>query len=333
MERNFHIFTYKEIVMEKNKDFKKYQFSPISRSHPWLMFCHGRDLQRQTFFSIPEDRYYTRIIPAMRNKDIHCSTNGCLVIEDNGSHDYFLLDLVSMEIIQLPSVEFEFEFCDLWKSPSNSNCHIWFMNNDFLMSCQLGDHEYVKKEIQFEDEEFPVEDDGMHDNSILDAVVIENKMYAILLREFQLVVGDLEDSRIRFKRLTKKPLPLPSLPRTMICSSTYLIDSHKELLLVQEMFSSPFHYCDEVIDFEVFRFDRFINEWVETQNIGERSLFLSNYDGKCYDVMGSGIKINSIYFLKSKDRHLYVFDIKDRSISISLPFSNVSNSRSVLRWT
>ena len=42
-----------------------------------------------------------------------------------------------------------------------------------------------------------------NDNTLLDAVVIENKMYAILLGEFQLVVGDLEDSRIRFKRLTK----------------------------------------------------------------------------------------------------------------------------------
>ena len=80
---------------------------------------------------------------------VHCSTNGCLVIEDNGSHDYFLLDIVSMEIIQLPSVEFEYELCDLWQSPSNSNCRIWFMNNDFLMSCQLGDHEYVKKEILY----------------------------------------------------------------------------------------------------------------------------------------------------------------------------------------
>ena len=157
-------------------------------------------------------------------------------------------------------------------------------------------------------------------------------MYAILLGEFQLVVGDLEDSIIRFKRLTKKPPPRPSPPRTMTCSSAYLIDSHKELLLVQDIFSNPYHYCDEVMDFGVFRFDRSINEWVETQNIGERSLFLSNYDGKCYDIMRSGFKINSIYFLKSQDRHLYVFDIKDRSISISLPCSNVSNSRSVLHW-
>ena len=67
-----------------------------------------------------------------------------------------------------------------------------------------------------------------NDNTLLDAVVIENKMYAILLGEFQLVVGDLEDSRIRFKRLTKKSLPRPSPPGIMTCTSAYLIDSHKE---------------------------------------------------------------------------------------------------------
>ena len=57
-----------------------------------------------------------------------------------------------MEIIQLPPVEFDYQVCILWKNPRDSNCRIWFINNDFSMSCQPGDREYVKKEIQFEDE-------------------------------------------------------------------------------------------------------------------------------------------------------------------------------------
>ena len=37
------------------------------------------------------------------------------------------------------------------------------LENDVLMSCQLGDHGYVRKEIQFEDKEFLVADDRMHE--------------------------------------------------------------------------------------------------------------------------------------------------------------------------
>ena len=363
------------------------------------MFCHGKDLQRQTFFSISEDRYYTRIIPAMRDKVIHYSSNGCLVMKDNDFKNNFFLDLVSMELIQLPPVEFDYQVCILWKNSRDSNCRIWFINNDFSMSCQPGDREYVKKEIQFEDEEeeedYGNEEFDINDKKLLDedtedgrkedhvddhsedeefqneedledeefeddeedledeeyeddeediedvdnieksirtAIVIENKMYAILLGSFRLVVGELEDSKIRFRKLTKKkPLPLLG-PPGIICHSTYLIESHKEFFLVLMIYSNPFLSYQEVTNFEVFRFDSSIHEWVETQSIGERSIFLNYRGGRCCDAMESRVKANSIYFFKSQDRHLYVFDIKDRSITISLPCSNVSNNYSLIYW-
>ena len=91
-------------------------------------------------------------------------------------------------------------------------------------------------------------------------------MYAILLGSFRLVVGELEDSKIRFRKLTKKPLPLLG-PPGIICHSTYLIESHKEFFLVRMIYSNSFLSCQEVIDFEVFRFDSSVNEWVETQSV------------------------------------------------------------------
>ena len=75
----------------------------------------------------------------MRDKFIHCSSNGCLTMKDDDSKNYFLLDLVSMEIIQLSIVEFEYQVCILWQNPRNSDYRIWFINNDFLMSCQPDD--------------------------------------------------------------------------------------------------------------------------------------------------------------------------------------------------
>lgn len=90
---------------------------------------------------------------------MHYSSNGCLVMEFGYSCDYFLLNLISMETIQLPSVDFDYLNCILWRSPSDFNCRTWFINDNFLMSCQSGDNEYFKKQIQFDDEEeFQFED-------------------------------------------------------------------------------------------------------------------------------------------------------------------------------
>lgn len=64
-----------------------------------------------------------------------------------------------METIQLPSVDFDYLNCILWRNPSDFNGRIWFINDNFLMSCQSGDNEYFKKQIQFDDEEeFQFED-------------------------------------------------------------------------------------------------------------------------------------------------------------------------------
>ena len=149
-------------------------------------------------------------------------------------------------------------------------------------------------------------------------------MYVILLGSFRFLVGELEDSIIQFRKLTKKPLPLLG-PLGTICHS-------EEFFLVRMIYSNSFLSCQEVIDFEVFKFDSSVNEWVETQSIGERSIFLNFQGGRCSDAMESRIKVNSIYFFKSQDRNLYVFDIKDRSNTISLPCSNVCNNYSLFYW-
>ena len=54
----------------------------IPQSHPWLVFCHGKYKQRQTFYSISEGRYYVKIVPDMRNKITCYSCYGWLLLKD-----------------------------------------------------------------------------------------------------------------------------------------------------------------------------------------------------------------------------------------------------------
>lgn len=52
---------------------KEYQLPPqIPQSHPWLVFHHGNEWQRQTFLSISRDRHFTKIIPEFHDKKILC---------------------------------------------------------------------------------------------------------------------------------------------------------------------------------------------------------------------------------------------------------------------
>ena len=71
-------------------------------------------------------------------------------------------------------------------------------------------------------------------------------------------------------------------------------------------------------------------------NIGNRTIFLSSregYDKCCHiikDVSEKGIKGNSIYF--SERTCLYIYNLRDRSVSMSLPCPAVSRYYFIQCW-
>ena len=73
----------------------------LCQSQPWLMIYHEQDAQRQTFFDISKNYYYSKIILELCDKGIcrSCSSYGWLILKDYTSHDCSLLNLVSMEMI------------------------------------------------------------------------------------------------------------------------------------------------------------------------------------------------------------------------------------------
>ena len=142
-------------------------------------------------------------------------------------------------------------------------------------------------------------------------------------------MADFEEPIIRFTKLIDDKGPIPGI-HGILCYKTYLIGSDDELLLVYRIFSSKFKECDMVSNFEIYRFDRLKSSWMKVKNIGKRTIFLSGNEGKCRLISDVGIKENSIYF--TRYRNLYVFDLNDQSITVSVPCPKVSKNLSHLYW-
>lgn len=304
----------------------------VLQPYPWLLISDGKDQERQTFFSISEDRFYTRTIPEMRNKVIiYTCNNGWLVLRDLNSMNVCLLNPTSKETVQLPPLEdddIDEYTCILSSSPSNHNhqCQVVFINTKCMFYfCQLGDSKFDKRVFETE---MPL--GRIH---MTGATFFGGKIYFIVslgLAIYPLFIAEFVDTEVRFTKLGIEEYHDQS-PQDIINFRLYLIESCGEILLLQKMMFGI--YRRNVLGFLVFRMDLLENKWVQVKNIGERTIFLSRSGSSistCSIV--AGVKQNAIYFTKAADRYLYVFDLEDDTISKSLPCPIVSCQRLFLDW-
>ena len=303
---------YKIMEKENNKEQRPTysKFPSLSQSQPWLVFVHGKNRQRQTFFNILEGRYYVKIIPEMRNKRICSSSHGWLVLKDLSSQDCFFLNPMTLEKIQLPSLHgFKMLSCSLSSPPTNTKSCLFFIceGNRFLFRLH-GDINFHVRNIVLEDE----------DDVLKLAVFFKGRFYGLTIPSLKLVVQEkIESSRVRFGEVIKSGSL--SFELSFLSDKLYMVTSCDKLFLLRKVYSDSFVDCGKVLDFEIFRVDFSKMAWEKVTNIDKHTIFLSNYrdyDKSCL-VNEPGIKGNSIYF--TEGRHLYVYDLDDRSISISLP--------------
>ena len=295
----------------------------LCQSRPWLIISHGQDAQRQTFFDISKNYYISKIIPELCDKGIchSCSSYGWLVLKDYTSHDCSLLNLVSMEMIELPPIEYSTsEYCILWLPPSDPNSHLLVVYKDFLMLWRPGDTEFVRKEFLF-DVEF---------NSFSTINVHEGNIYALVAPHRDIVKADFKDPIVHFKKLINGEKPTLGLQEGHVFYNSYLVECNDEMLLVYKIYSASFLSHGVVSTFEIFRLDYSKDAWIKVKDIGERTIFLSEYQGRSSFVSNPQVKTNSIYF--TQHRHLCIFDLDDQSIELSLPCPNVSKSNSAFCW-
>lgn len=295
----------------------------VTRSHlslpppplpcPWLVFNHGEHgkYSTQTFFNTSQDTYVVGRIPELCDKIIFTCSYGWLVLLDFESDDCFLLNPVSMQKIVLPPLQsYPFLCCILSSPPTDPNCVLIFVcrKKPSAMFCRLGDGEWTEQHLR-STEYFRY------------ATVCEGKIYGLTLDRSLLMV-DVVGSNLVVTQLGAENPPRPSVRGTSR-SDYNLVDSCGELFLV---IKSYLWMTMKIRDVEVHKMDFSRLVWTKVDSLGDRTFFLSKM-GNCFSCSAaeSGIKHNSIYYLESSDRELYVFDLENYSISFSTPCPLQSN--------
>ncbi|KAL7201300.1 hypothetical protein ACSBR1_033076 [Camellia fascicularis] len=219
--------------------------------------------------------------------------------------------LVSMQKIVLPPLQsYPFLSCILSSPPTDPNRVLIFVcrKKPSAMFCRLGDGEWTEQHLR-STEYFRY------------ATVCEGKIYGLTLDRSLLMV-DVVGSNLVVTQLGAESPPRPSVRGTSR-SDYNLVDSCGELFLV---IKSYLGMTMKIRDVEVHKMDFSRLVWTKVDSLGDGTFFLSIM-GNCFSCSAaeSGIKHNSIYYLESSDRELYVFDLENYSISFSTPCPLQSN--------
>nr|POF07601.1 hypothetical protein CFP56_59463 [Quercus suber] len=210
----------------------------MPQSYPWLVIRDGKHLERQKNFNISRDKYYPITIPEMHNKMICTSTNEWLLLNDLDSKDLSLLNLLSLEVVQLPRLK-SFTNSDVCilsppTSESNQDCYVMIIHRSpcRFYFCQPGDEECSEQDFEFDLEEQEYEFGAM---GIFAATMFRGKVYFLtrfssidLVSVYALFMAEFVGSNLHFTRITREDFPRPS-PLEIPTTNDYLIESGGEL--------------------------------------------------------------------------------------------------------
>ncbi|XP_050203300.1 uncharacterized protein LOC126653447 [Mercurialis annua] len=286
----------------------------VSPPHPWLAIRYAKDetytKEGNILFNVSENKCYKGIISDVQDKVICTSFGGWFMLKDDSeSKDYYLLNPISTKKLELPSLECDADdiFFILSSSPLNSNCYVLCISNTekAIWFCRPGDEKFIKQETF---------------DLLCSPVMFQGKLYCTTIF-YQLVVIDFKGSELEFSTINTEHDQFDVYGGTLFSRMTnrnYLIEFHGELLYVSAVYYG--FYNNDVATFIVSKFDLSRNRWMKMDSIGDWTIFLSFQRGTCCIAEEtSNVKKNSIYFVnKSDDRCLYVYDIEDNSLSMSL---------------
>ncbi|KAI3464672.1 hypothetical protein Pfo_021335 [Paulownia fortunei] len=277
------------------------------RQPPLLLISHGASHEKQSFYSVLENRFHTTCIPILCSKDVFASTYGWLVLVDIFLDECCLWN---------PSL---YNRCILSKLPTDPDCHILFNSSSTLEQsfCQIGDDEFVTQSFQEEDTDV---------RSLLAIGSFQGKIYGFTNPGYRFVTVHFVGKTLELRPILKEdgegggqPWHIPRLSRPWATwNQNYLIESPcgDELLLVHKM--SSCNYLKDRSCFRVFRVDTNRMECMELYNIGKRAIFLSHWNGG-FCSSSLGIKTNSIYYTDKAGSNVYMYDLDDRSTTLMLP--------------
>ncbi|KAL3612984.1 hypothetical protein CASFOL_043180 [Castilleja foliolosa] len=310
-----------------NQEMKKRHVVPL------LLTSHGYENEKQSVYSLIENRYETISHPVLEGKHILGSAYGWLVLTNinplTDPDDCCLWNPESNEKIQLPrlSQAWLYRRCFLSKPPTDPDCLVVFQNISVESSvCRISDDEFVKVTHQ------PLE-------AMISSV--QGEIYGIVQHGayYELVTIHLIGKTVEFKSLLingKSHWVVPELCRSWVTSHNYLIQSpggSGEFFFVIKMASRLSTYSDGNKEFRVFRLDVNGLVCVELENLDGHTIFIGSKGNEfCCLSTGMRVKPNSIYYTEIVGRVVFVYDLDDRSTTPLLPCPVAGRNQSVNYW-
>ncbi|KAG5584127.1 hypothetical protein H5410_044561 [Solanum commersonii] len=318
---------------------------PYSAQHPWLLICHGDVMQKQTFFSVSENRYYIKRIPELKEKILSAYADEWLVLQSIYSNDCYLWNLISNEKIQLPPLPAKCDIlnCLLSAPPHDPEYSINEDENDDEDEDEDENSDGDEDSNEDEDEDLltfyfckPCYNEEFHKQDVQSIIgdsrlgiwtVFKKFFYILIEMQNILTCLDIDNDS---GRITATPMAdgSPDLSKSYHAFyKDYLIQSSSnDMLLYVHLigngreFEMPYH-------FQVFQFDFIRGRWIKAESIREIAIFISFpvKTGTACSTKDTNLNKECIYF--TDGRYLYVYNWITHSISLSLPCPHVSKTK------
>ncbi|KAI3949021.1 hypothetical protein MKW98_021627 [Papaver atlanticum] len=331
---------------------------PSPRPAPWLVIPHGKNRKFQTFLSIfdhPLNKSYKKFIPELSGKRFwqKNSHQGWLIIvccEDDDPNfnngDCFLWNPTSLEIIMLPNIDhynqldgYRIQDCLLSSPPqSSSSCRISSTNGDdgsvvyilynggkkpdILIYCRPGEKEWRKHEfvdvVQSLKSMFYVKG-KLHIMCLCEELLeitvqcgsgIDEEEETLSLSISILITND-EDSLCKSE----------DVGGSLVCKHhTYYMESFGEIFRINRYYIQRGCYEHFVTKIVVSKLDFDSLTWEEVKILNDYVFFIGYRDTRLSCLASDlGLTKGCVYFTLKCDLSLYMYDLEDESISLSLP--------------
>ncbi|KAG8386110.1 hypothetical protein BUALT_Bualt03G0114900 [Buddleja alternifolia] len=309
--------------------------APPSGPCPWLVYCHGKDYEDQTFccnISGPSPiKTYRKKIPGLHEKIILSCSYGWLILYDCKSTSLCVCNCTTFETICLPSLDiccfFDHGYI-LSSSPNSPDCKLllFLKNSPTILSCGISrDKEW--SEISYREQLNALDPRREDDNStkgtlfFCEPVICGGKIYAKLAvsevcqfpESWSIEIVE-EPVGVVVRRINSRR---NWIHRFSCASNEYVVESEGELFSLYIMWGGV--EFRETLRIEVNKLNFETMVWERVESIKDRSFFVCRDYGISSPVSGPGY----IYFTMGADQSLYCYNMEEDSVLVSLPASNL----------
>ncbi|KAL3517150.1 hypothetical protein ACH5RR_024052 [Cinchona calisaya] len=320
-------------MSEVSKERPNYRCPPPPTPYPWLVFLHGKNKKKQTFYSLSQpNKRYVRSIPELQNKSVWLSSHGWLVL---CGKEFLLWNPVTFESINLPPLKLQpkQKIYDLLltSAPGNldSTLLVFVRNPPSIVFCCIKNQTWItrgyRKDIKVIGRCYDYKD------HFCKPVICNNTIYAITYRYGHMVELEIVNST----SLVIKPLQCERLFTQSLwhCSNSYRVESCGDVFAIEVERGGVRH--GQVIDIVISKLDLSKMVWNKVVSCPDRAFFLSRGNAiscpvpTADDAQRIG---NRVFFTLYEDNSLYSYHIEDKTISISLPCPNISTPWETPLW-